>query len=336
MTMAPVLSSSDAPPAVVLPAPSRAESADQATKLRELVREWRAATPRNTEDARGTPPTPRRSCPIVAITSGKGGVGKTNLAVNLSIALAESGCRVTLLDADLGLANADVLCGLTPTTRLDITLEPRNGVRRTLMQIAVAGPAGIRLIPGAVGLPRIAELPQAQREQIIAQLAEVEAESDIIVVDTGAGIGASVLSFVAAADLALVVATPEPTSIADAYAMVKASRPLQREGSKIGLIVNQASDRAEGEATHARIAGVAERFLNLRPDLIGIVREDPSVPKAVRERRPFVTGRPSSNASQDVRELARGLRERLGVGTGTKAASPKGFWSRLWPANWAR
>lgn len=336
MSMVSAIPPRDSQPVAVAPGHARADGADQATKLRELVREWRGTAPSLANERRPGVPASKRVCPIVAITSGKGGVGKTNLSVNLAIAIAESGCRVTLLDADLGLANADVLCGLTPTTRLDTTLEPRHGVRRTLMQIAVSGPSGIRLIPGAVGLPRIAELAPAQREQLIAQLAEVEAESDLIIVDTGAGIGASVLSFVAAADLALVVATPEPTSIADAYAMMKAAHPLKREGAKVGLIVNQVTSQGEGLSTHARIAGVAERFLGMRPDLVGCVRRDENVPKAVRERRPFVTGRPGSQASRDVLELARGLRERLGVGSGQNEKRRTGFWARLWRSGTAR
>jgi hypothetical protein len=148
-------------------------SHDQATKLRELVREWREAAPISTGDAAKAEPAARRRCPVVTITSGKGGVGKTNIAVNLAIALSQLGARVTVLDADLGLANADLLCGITPTTRLESAIEGRPGERRGLRQLAVAGPAGVRLIPGAVGLPRIAELTAAQRESLVAQLIDV-------------------------------------------------------------------------------------------------------------------------------------------------------------------
>lgn len=304
-------------------------SHDQAAKLRELVREWREATPVPTGDAAKAEPAARRRCPVVTITSGKGGVGKTNITVNLAIALSQLGARVTVLDADLGLANADLLCGITPTTRLESAIEGRPGERRGLRQLAVAGPAGVRLIPGAVGLPRIAELTAGQRESLVAQLIDLESDSDIVLIDTGAGIGASVLSFVAAADLALVVATPEPTSIADAYAMVKATRPLQRRGAKTALVVNQVTSVREGIATHERIAGVAERFLGMRPDHVGSVRRDEAVSRAVRERSPFVLSYPGSGASKDMRALACGLRDRLQVGLIPKSGRPSGFWARI-------
>ncbi|MFZ4574081.1 MAG: MinD/ParA family protein [Phycisphaerales bacterium] len=321
------MTSTAAPTPAVSPFTGGAPSSpDQASRLRELVRQWRDTA--EATAAPEQPATPR--CPVVTITSGKGGVGKTNLSVNLAIALSQLGCRVTLLDADLGLANADVLCGLTPTTRLDSVLDGPSGDRRTLRQLAVAAPAGVRLIPGAVGLPRIAELAAPQRDFLVRQLVDIESDSDVVLVDTGAGIGASVLAFVAAANLALVVSTPEPTAITDAYAMVKAAIPLQRHGARIGLVVNQSASVGEAEATHARIAGVAERFLNMRPEYLGSVRRDEAVPRSVRARSPFLLACPRAGASEDVRRLARGLRERLGLQATLPITRPEGFWARVW------
>lgn len=302
---------------------------DQASRLRELARSANAEVVAGDRGASGKATPQVARAPLITITSGKGGVGKTNIAVNLAIELAQTGCRVSLLDADLGLANADLLCGLTPTTRLDSTLTDER--RRTLLDIAVTGPAGIRLVPGAVGMPRMADLQMAQRAQILTQLATLQAVSDIVLIDTGAGIGASVLFFVGAADLAMVVSTPEPTSIADAYALLKASGPMRKDGGATGLLVNRAMTPAEAKGTYDRVALVAGRFLPSVPGYLGMVHEDQAVSQAVKARSPFILGAPTSQASVDIRGLARGLRERFGIGPLPAAAGDQsGFWSRLW------
>jgi flagellar biosynthesis protein FlhG len=306
-----------------------APSTDQASRLRELARSLRPERSVGETDESSTGATVARLAPLVTITSGKGGVGKTNIAVNLAVELARPGCRVTLLDADLGLANADLLCGLTPTTRLDSTLTDER--RRTLLDIAVTGPAGIRLVPGAVGVPRMAELQSVQRAQLLSQLAALQAASDIVLIDTGAGIGASVLFFIGAADLAMIVSTPETTSIADAYALLKASGPMRKEGGATGLLVNRATVATEAKATYDRVAMVASRFLPSVPAFLGMVHEDQAVVQAVKARTPFVLGAPASQASRDIGQLARGLRERFGIGPfAASIHGQPGFWSRLW------
>lgn len=264
--------------------------------------------------AAGAPPvTPReRSVPVVAITSGKGGVGKTSLAVNLAIALQGLGCRTSLLDADLGLANADVMCGINPTTRLDSAVDRAGPGRsaRSLGQIAMIAPGGFRLVPGAVGIARMANLPAAQRAVILDGLTDLEAHSDIILVDTGAGLSDGVTSFVAAADLAVVVATPEPTSIADAYAMIKcAARAI--DPPDFALVVNQCENEDEGMAVHARIASTCKKFLHFSLPLLGSVRRDGAVPASVRSRTPLLLGTPRAKAGQDIREVAAMLTRKL-------------------------
>src|SRR5687767_6237710 len=169
---------------------------DQATTLRSLV-----------QDERET----RRRASVIAITSGKGGVGKSNVAVNLAIKLSAAGKRVVLLDADLGLANADVLCGVDLRSNLSHVIARK----KELHEVMVKAPGGFRLIGGASGLARMADLSDLERQRIVSALAELEESADIILIDTGAGISPNVLSFTRAADQVLVLTTPEPTAITD-------------------------------------------------------------------------------------------------------------------------
>jgi len=277
-------------------------------------------------------PAPRtRSCPVVAITSGKGGVGKTGTCVNLAIALRAAGHRVTVLDADLGLANADVLCGINPTTRLEAAVATAGdgAAPRSLAQIAVDAPGGFRLVPGSVGVVRMANLPPTERAAILDGLAELERLSDIVLIDTGAGLSDAVTSFVVAADLALVIATPEPTSIADAYAMIKCVAAIRRAAghpaSNLALVVNQAESPTEAAAVHERIASTCRRFLGLTPALLGVLHHDPAVPAAARSRNPFMLGAPSARISKDVRTLAAVLARELSLKTQTQPKPTKGL-----------
>src|ERR1041385_2437859 len=171
---------------------------DQAAQLRSLVRE-------------------RRRASVVAITSGKGGVGKSNIAVNLAIKLAAANKDVVLLDADLGLANADVLCNVDLKTNLAHVIARKH----ELAEVMVKAPGGFRLIGGASGLARMADLTDGDRQRLLEALAELEQTTDAILLDTGAGISPNVLAFAKAADHVMVVTTPEPTAITDAYAVIK-------------------------------------------------------------------------------------------------------------------
>lgn len=266
---------------------------DQAERLRQL--------------AQGA----RRRAHVVAVTSGKGGVGKTNLAVNLAVSAARAGRTVHLLDMDLGLANVDILMNLTPRHTLAHVLA---GGRR-LADIVIEGPGGVRIVPGASGVPRLADLDHEGREGLLRELQDLEAASDLILLDTGAGISRNVLGFCAAADEILVVTTPEPTAILDAFATIKV---LSREGDlgQVRLVVNQCSGRAEAEAVSRRVASACRQFLSLPVDRMGYVISDYHVSEAVRRRQPLVVAFPDSPAARCVATLA-GL---LG-GTGTRAAS---------------
>jgi flagellar biosynthesis protein FlhG len=278
---------------------------DQATSLRTLVRERRRAT-------------------VVAITSGKGGVGKSNIAVNLAIQLARAGKNVVLLDADLGLANADVLCNIN----LPFNLSHVIARKRELCDVLVKAPGGFELIGGASGLARMADLSDHDRQRLICALAELEERADLILIDTGAGISPNVLSFTRAADEVLVVTTPEPTAITDAYAVVKV---ISREQSqrRVSLLVNQVCSAAEAAVVHDRIAQVARQFLGVSVFDAGYVLTDDQVPAAVRRRTPFVIGSPNAPASKCIVQLAIRLQQGVAMNVGNE-----GFFNRM--SKWFR
>ena len=298
---------------------------DQATQLRSLMRE---------QQAQHTPRHVRRRASVIAITSGKGGVGKSNVAVNLAIRLASAGKQVVLLDADLGLANADVLCNVDLPHNLSSVIARKKDLHEVMVKV----PGGFSLIGGASGLARMADLSDADRGRIVHALAELEERADIILIDTGAGISPNVLSFTRAADHVLVVTTPEPTAITDAYAVVKV---LHRDAGgvdpeaverRISLLVNQARTPAEARVVHDRIAKVARQFLGVSVYDGGHVLADESVPAAVRARTPFVLANPKSPASHCIAQLA--MRLEQGVVSASGGAGGEGFFNRM--SRWFR
>ena len=293
---------------------------DQAAQLRSLVREQQGAAPA----APASTPPPRSPMPrranVIAVTSGKGGVGKSNVAINLAIQLAAANKQVVLLDADLGLANADVLCNVDLPSNLAHVIARK----KELHEVLVKAPGGFALIGGASGLARMADLSDHDRQRLIDAMCELENQVDVILIDTGAGISPNVLSFTRAADHVLVVTTPEPTAITDAYAVVKV---LSKDGGerKISLLVNQVRSANEARIVHGRIAQVAKQFLGVSVLDGGHVLNDDAVPQAVRRRTPFVLGSPRSPASQCIAQLAM----RLQQGAGAAAGDNAGFFTRM-------
>ncbi len=263
-----------------------------------------------------------RLAQAIAVTSGKGGVGKTNLAVNLAVCLARLGRRTCLLDGDLGLANADILCNLTPR----LTLEHVINGRCRLAEAMLVAPGGFRLIPGACGVARLADIDGTDRAALIEQLAALDHVADDLVIDTGAGLAANVLAFVAAASRVLVVTTPEPTAMTDAYGMIKAVT-ARAPGLGMSLVVNMASGGAEGRAVFDRINRVSRTFLGRTLDYAGSIPRDEAVGEAIRHRVPFTLYAPDGPATAAVVSLARSL---LGMKSGH--ATRGGFFSRL--ATW--
>jgi flagellar biosynthesis protein FlhG len=258
----------------------------------------------------------------IAVTSGKGGVGKSNVALNLAILLSAGGSRVALVDADMGLANIDVLADVDVRANLSHVI----GGTRRLEEIVLDLPSGVQLVPGANGLANLAHLSDFQRTQLVRQLSALEADNDVIIIDTAAGIGPDVLQFAASADNALLVTTPEPTAITDAYALAKV---LHRGGyaGQMSLLVNFATDRHEARTTFQRISGVARQFLGAAIYDAGYVLDDPKIREAVRRREPFVLAFPRCAASRCMAALA----TKLSSG-GLLVAREEGFFMRL--ANW--
>jgi len=264
---------------------------------------------------------------VIAITSGKGGVGKSNIAVNLAIKLASAGKRVVLLDADLGLANADVLCNID----LPLNLSHVISRKKELSEVMVKVPGGFSLIGGASGLARMADLSDFDRQRLVDALQPLEEQADIILIDTGAGISPNVLSFTRAADHVLVVTTPEPTAITDAYAVIKVVSRMEAESFVVGtdvrpvsLLINQVRSPGEAKLVYDRISKVARQFLGVRVLDAGFVVSDEAIPTSVRRRVPFIVAFPKCPAAACIGQLA--MRLEKGVGATSESG---GFFNRM-------
>jgi flagellar biosynthesis protein FlhG len=237
---------------------------------------------------------------VIAVTSGKGGVGKTNVSVNLGVALCRIGRRVTLLDADLGLANVDVLLGLKPRRNLKDVLS---GETR-LADVVVPGPRGLKIVPAASGTQEMVHLGPREHAGIIGAFSEIAHQMDVLIVDTAAGISNEVVSFLLAAQEIVVVVCNEPTSITDAYALIKVlnqSYDVQR----VRVLANMVRSPQEGSQVFAKLMTVTDRFLDIGLDYIGVIHYDEHVRRAVQRQRSVVDIYPTSPASQNFMELAR-------------------------------
>lgn len=268
---------------------------DQAVRLRELV-EARERGQSATVAGLEAPCTavPR----VIAVTSGKGGVGKTNFTINLGLALIERGKRVLVLDADLGMANVNVALGLPVQYNIfDVIIG-----RRSIRDVIVEGPAGMRIVPGGSGIAELANIGEAQRKRLLDEFAGLGDVADIVLVDTAAGLSRNVLAFAAAADTVVVITVPEPPAIADAYAIMKAVF-RERPGADVQLVVNRIQRPSEGRAVHDKLSLVVKRFLGGSIEGLGAIDDDPLVSEAVRSQRPFLLAYPDAPASRAVREM---------------------------------
>ncbi|MCR4802217.1 MAG: MinD/ParA family protein [Lachnospiraceae bacterium] len=245
---------------------------------------------------------PRSVSRVITVTSGKGGVGKTSIAVNLALQLQRMGKKVVILDADFGLANIEVMLGVRPTANLaDLMFRGRS-----LTDIVMPGPEGIGFISGGSGIKELTSLKRDQIFYVMQSLAELDNIADIVLVDTGAGIAESVLDFAAASEEILLVATPEPTSITDAYALLKTlnrTKEFEAERTVIKLIANRVNSQQEGQDIFYKLSTVAEKFLNIQLEYLGAVVNDESVSKAIIQQKPLLISHPSSAASNAIREL---------------------------------
>lgn len=240
---------------------------------------------------------------VISVTSGKGGVGKTNVVANLAVALAQEGRRVLVWDADLGLANLDVLLGLKPEFNIHHLLQGE----KTLNEILIEGPAGIMVMPASSGVQELSNLGEGQKTLLLSELDAFERKFDFLLIDTGAGISSNVMYFNLAAQERIVVVSPEPTSITDAYALIKVMASKYNE-KKFKVLPNMVSGVREAKAVYSLLAAVADKHLAtlaISMDYLGFIPRDEMLVKAVKQQKAVLEAFPGSGASKGFRDLAK-------------------------------
>ncbi|MCC5813799.1 MAG: MinD/ParA family protein [Leptospira sp.] len=256
---------------------------DQASNLRKL-------TEGNTS-LKLVPTQARTMTKIIAIASGKGGVGKTTLSVNLAIAIAKAGHRVLIFDGDLGLANINVLLGIIPKYNLYHVVKGHKNLKDIIIQTQ----EGIDIIAGASGYSQLANLNDTQRNNLIKGFADID-NYDYMIIDTGAGISSNVIGLVMPADEVIVVTTPEPTSITDSYGLIK-SIVSQTKDKNLKIIVNRVRSAIEGKKVADRVIDISGQFLEVQVENLGFIFQDEEVEKSIREQKPYIVNSPRSKAS---------------------------------------
>ncbi len=236
---------------------------------------------------------------VIAITSGKGGVGKTSISTNLALMMAKSGQRVVVLDADLGLANLHIMLGVNPKYHLQHVISGE----KTLQEVLYECPGGIKIVGGGSGICELADIEVSKREAFLSDLNTLDSMADVILLDTGAGLSRNVISFLCAAEEVVVLSTPEPTSLMDAYATIKV---VSRESPdvRLGLIVNMARTEEESRATKDRMIKITKQYLHIDLDFLGSIPFDVVVPQAVRAQKPFTVTNPNAPATRAVEQIA--------------------------------
>lgn len=278
---------------------------DQADTLRQMLAPRRADEPIR----------------VIAVTSGKGGVGKSHLSANLAVLAAQAGKRVLVVDGDLGLANVEILYGITPKYHLGDLLKED----MSLNDVLATGPYGVRVLSAGNGIQELTRLQDAQKMQLMRAFDELESAFDVVFFDTGAGIGDNVLFFAGGAQEALLVVTPEPTSLTDAYASVKALS--QNAGVEhFGVVVNMARSDAAARDLFRRLCLVCSRFLSAKLRFVGHVPRDENIHRAVMAQRPLVEAFPQAPASRAMTTIADRV---LSSGPTPSAGGLKFFWQGL-------
>lgn len=266
---------------------------DQADKLREKV-----------EILKETAPSAR----VIAVTSGKGGVGKTSISVNLALELRKQGERVVILDADFGLANVEVMLGIRPKYNLaDLVFK-----NMAIEEIITEGPMGIGFISGGSGVQDLVNLDKEQLKKMIAKLVKLDSLYDVVIIDTGAGISDSVIEFVLSSPEVLLIVTPEPTSITDAYSLLKAvnrKKEFDRRNKSIKVVTNRVRSAEEGQEIYDKISVVVSKFLNIKLTYLGYIPQDKRIGNAVIEQNPISISDPNSEPAVRMRAICSNLLE---------------------------
>ncbi|HEY9720668.1 MAG TPA: MinD/ParA family protein [Oscillatoriaceae cyanobacterium] len=271
---------------------------DQANKLRELMSQ-QVATPVPGLVTGPLVSPSSTGARVIVVTSGKGGVGKTNVTVNLSLALAKRQKKTILFDADLGMANVDVILGVSPKANLAEVIDGK----KTLEEILLPYNEYLEIVPGGSGIADLADLDQTALEKFIKKLRELEHRADFILVDTGAGISRAVLNFVLAANEILVVTTPEPTAITDAYGLIKSidqHNPLAR----VQLLINMVESEQEARAVAQKLIMIVNRFLDIEVSYLTCLEKDPNISRSVLQQQPFYNAFPYSPSTRRINMLA--------------------------------
>lgn len=262
---------------------------DQAENLRNIIKKQNQ---KNISNAR-----------VIAVTSGKGGVGKSSISVNLALQFQKMGKKVIILDADFGLANIEVMFGVIPQYNLsDMMFKGKE-----LKEIITEGPEGVGFISGGSGIARLVNLDKEQIKRMVGKLSELEELADVIIVDTGAGISNSVMEFLMASPELILVTTPEPTSITDSYALLKAVSlcdGFRREDNKIKMIANRVSGEQEGRNLYEKLSMVVSQFLKIDMEYLGIIPQDACITKAVMKQKPVSLMYPNAPSTKRIEQIA--------------------------------
>ena len=243
---------------------------------------------------------------VIAVTSGKGGVGKSSVSINLAIQFIRQGKKVIILDADFGLANVEVMFGVIPKANLSDLMFKGKEVK----EIICEGPEGVGFISGGSGIAKLSNLDREQIKRLVGKLNELEELADVIIIDTGAGISPSVMEFLVASPETIIVTTPEPTSITDSYALLKALNMNAGDNVKnlkIHMIANKVSSESEGMNLYEKLSAVVARFLNIDINYLGIIPQDSNITKAIMKQQPVSIAYPNAPSSKRFSEIVTAL-----------------------------
>ncbi len=295
---------------------------DQAEKLRKIVKDLNSEPSKNSRNMQASAErkTLEKSAKVIAVTSGKGGVGKTSVTVNLALALSQKGYRVVIIDADLGLSNIDVVFGIVPKYTLLDSVNNERGI----LDILCDGPNDIKFISGGSGVQELINLDKNSLDSFMANMSLLDHIADYILIDTGAGLSDTVMNFVLSADEVLLVVTPEPTSITDAYALVK-TVSYSKKDCIINVLINRAENEIEAKTVYNNFAMVSDRFLGMKLESLGYLPFDQSFIKSVKLQKPYLLCYPKNSTSKMINDVVDSLLKKETNVNGLAQAGIKGF-----------